>query len=178
MAGVGAGPAGHGETGPAAEYSFELLAMDLGEFLDDHGLAEAVVVGHSMGAVAAYLHAARRPERVGALVLVESPPPFPQTRPIPERPEGPLDYDWRARVDLIKQVNAPGPGWFDELTRIRVPALVVGGGSTSPFPQNQMRAMADQIPAGRFHQLPVGHGVHKEAPEAFVDLLADFLTAA
>ncbi len=59
---------------------------------------------------------------------------------------------------------------------MRVPTLVVGGGPTSPFPQEQMQAMADQIPAGRFHQLPVGHGVHSEAPEAFVDLLTDFLT--
>ncbi|GAA1684836.1 alpha/beta fold hydrolase [Kribbella yunnanensis] len=166
---------GHGETGPADEYSFELLAADLGEFLDEHELVAPVVVGHSMGAVAAYLHAARRPERVGALVLVESPPPFPQARPIPERPSEPLAYDWRARVELIGQVNAPDPGWFGELAGVRVPTLVIGGGPSSPFPQEQMRAMAEQVPGGRFHELAVGHGVHREAPEAFVALLTEFL---
>ncbi len=166
---------GHGETGAAEEYSFELLAADLGEFLDEHGLVAPVVVGHSMGAVAAYLYAARHPERVGALVLVESPPPFPQARPIPERPDEPLTYDWRARVELIGQVNAPDPGWFAELAGVRAPTLVIGGGATSPFPQEQMRAMAEQVPGGRFHELAVGHGVHREAPETFVELLTEFL---
>jgi pimeloyl-ACP methyl ester carboxylesterase len=166
---------GHGETGAADEYSFELLAADLGEFLDEHRLKAPVLVGHSMGAVAAYLHAARRPERVSALVLVESPPPFPQQRPTPEQPDGVMGYDWRARVDLVGQVNAPGSGWFAELTAVRVPTLVIGGGATSPFPQEQMRAMADQVPGGRFHEIAVGHSVHREAPEAFVALLTEFL---
>lgn len=165
---------GHGETGPAAEYSFELLAADLGEFLDEQGLTAPVLVGHSMGAVAAYLHAARQPARVGVLVLAESPPPFPQQRPIPERPGEVLGYDWRARVDLIGQVNSPGAGWFGELAVVRAPTLVIGGGPTSPFPQEQMRAMAEQVPNGRFHELPVGHGVHREAPEEFVALLTEF----
>ncbi|TDD42069.1 alpha/beta hydrolase, partial [Kribbella antibiotica] len=166
---------GHGVTGPADEYSFELLAEDLGEFVEAQGLVRPVVVGHSMGAVAAYLYAARRPERIGALVLVESPPPFAQQRPVPERPEGALGYDWRARVELVGQVNAPGQGWFEELAKIRVPTLVIGGGPTSPFPQGQMRAMAGQVPGGRFCEIAVGHGVHREAPHEFVALLTEFL---
>lgn len=169
---------GHGRTGPADAYTFELLAADLGEFLDARELTAPVLVGHSMGAVATYLHAARRPDRAGPLVLVEPPPPFPQYRPIPERPDGPIEYDWAARVALVGQVNAPGPGWLDELDSIQAPALVVGGGPTSPFPQEQMRAMADRIPRGTFQEIPVGHSVHREAPTEFVAALTAFLRPA
>ena len=101
---------GHGTTGPADAYAFELLAADLDEFLEERVLTAPVVVAHSMGAVAAYLHAARRPDRTGPLVLVEPPPPFPQRRPVPERPDEPLGYDWDARVALVGQVNSPDPG--------------------------------------------------------------------
>lgn len=168
---------GHGETGPADAYGFELLAADLDEFLEAHGLSTPVLVGHSMGAIAAYLHAARRPDRTGPLVLVEPPPPFPQRRPLPERPDGALGYDWGIRVALLGQVNAPDPSWFGELAEIRVPALVLGGGPTSPFPQDQLRAMADRIPRGAFEEIPVGHGIHREAPAAFVAALTKFLDA-
>jgi pimeloyl-ACP methyl ester carboxylesterase len=169
---------GHGTTGPADAYAFELLAADLDEFLEERGLTTPVLIGHSMGAVAAYLHAARRPDRTGPLVLVEPPPPFPQRRPVPERPDGPLGYEWAARVALVGQVNEPGPSWLGELAEIRVPTLVVGGGPTSPFPQDQMRAMADRIPSGSFQEIPVGHGVHREAPTAFLAAVTTFLDTA
>ncbi|WP_328522239.1 alpha/beta fold hydrolase [Kribbella sp. NBC_00359] len=169
---------GHGTTGPAEAYAFELLAADLDEFLEERGLTAPVVVGHSMGAVAAYLHAARRPDRTGPLVLVEPPPPFPQRRPVPERPDEPLGYDWDARVALVGQVNSPDPGWFDELAEIRVPTLVLGGGPTSPFPQDQLRTMADRMPRGSFQEIPVGHSVHREAPTAFLAAVTTFLDTA
>lgn len=166
---------GHGASPRAPEYSFELLATDLVAFLDDHALDRPVIVGHSMGGVAAYLHAARRPERVGALVLEEIPPPFPQQRPLPERPPGDLPYDWNARVQLLAQVNSPGPTWLGELAGISAPTLVLGGGPASPFPQEQLAEVAERIPAGRFVSIPVGHGVHKEDPPAFLAAVRDFL---
>lgn len=166
---------GHGASERAERYSFELLAADLLAFLDSHDLAKPVLVGHSMGGVAAYLLAARHPSRVSALVLEEIPPPFPQQRPIPERPDGPLPYDWTARMDLLAQVNAPAETWLDELGSIPVPTLVLGGGPTSPFPQEQLREVAERLPRGEFVSVPVGHGIHNEDPAAFAHLVRTFL---
>jgi pimeloyl-ACP methyl ester carboxylesterase len=97
---------------------------------------------------------------------------------VPERPDGPLGYDSDARVTLVGQVNAPDPSWLGELAEIQVPALVIGGGPTSPFPQDQMRAMADRMPRGSFQEIPVGHGVHRQAPVAFLAAVTTFLDTA
>ena len=64
------------------------------------------------------------------------------------------------------------------MTEIRVPTLVLGGGPTSPFPQDQLRAMADWMPRGSFQEIPVGHSVHREAPTAFLAALTTFLNTA
>ena len=78
---------GHGTTGPADAYAFELLAADLDEFLEERGLTTPVLIGHSMGAVAAYLHAARRPDRTGPLVLGRATAAVPAAPPRPRAPE-------------------------------------------------------------------------------------------
>jgi proline iminopeptidase len=53
----------------AADWSFELCADDLAAFCTALGIANPVVLGHSMGGFVAILLAARHPEAVGALVL-------------------------------------------------------------------------------------------------------------
>jgi pimeloyl-ACP methyl ester carboxylesterase len=53
----------------AADWSFELCADDLAAFVAALGIADPVVLGHSMGGFVAILLAARHPEAVGALVL-------------------------------------------------------------------------------------------------------------
>ena len=74
--------------------------------------------------------------------------------------------------------TSPVPAGSVGSAEIRVPTLVVGGGPTSPFPQDQMRAMADRIPHGSFQEIPVGHGVHREAPTAFLAAVTTFLDTA
>ena len=49
---------------------------DLDAVLDGLGLEQAALVGHSLAAHMAALYAATRPERVGALVLLNPAPPF------------------------------------------------------------------------------------------------------
>jgi pimeloyl-ACP methyl ester carboxylesterase len=65
---------GHGETGPtrAERYTIPLLAGDLGALLDHLGIERAVLGGLSMGGMIAQSFAARRPERVRALVLANT----------------------------------------------------------------------------------------------------------
>lgn len=71
---------GHGESGrPADGYTPADFTVDALAVLDQLGIERAVVVGHSMGGLHATNIAARHPERVHALVIVDaSPDPLPQ----------------------------------------------------------------------------------------------------
>ena len=70
---------GHGESGrPASGYAPADFTADALAVLDRVGIERAVVVGHSMGGLHSIALAARHPERVGALVIVDaSPEPLP-----------------------------------------------------------------------------------------------------
>lgn len=73
-----------------ARYGIEPLLDDVDELLAALGIGRASVIGHSLGAAAALLLAARRPELVSALVLEDggprdgSPRPAALEREIPE----------------------------------------------------------------------------------------------
>ncbi len=73
---------GHGASdAPEGDYSISLLADDVVWVGRQLALGPSVIVGHSMGAVVALDLAARHPEAVAALVLVDSAPvdPPPET---------------------------------------------------------------------------------------------------
>ena len=71
---------GHGESGrPADGYAPADFVADALAILDRLGIDRAVVVGHSMGGLHSINLAARHPERVQSLVIVDaSPDPLPQ----------------------------------------------------------------------------------------------------
>jgi 3-oxoadipate enol-lactonase len=112
---------------------------------------------------------------VAALVLEETPPPVPRHRPIPDRPPGPLAYDWAVRPAIVGHVNRPDPAWWERLEALTAPTLVVGGGHASPFDQDAIAAVARRIPGARMVSIPVGHGVHVEDPARFVEAVTAFL---
>lgn len=64
---------GHGDSErPASGYAVDDFAADVIAFMDHEGIAEATIVGHSMGSVIAQRVAIDHPERVENLVLVGS----------------------------------------------------------------------------------------------------------
>jgi len=67
---------GHGDSGWSIDSRYHLLdhARDLAELFDALGLERAALVGHSLGGNVATLFAARHPERVRALALVDTGP--------------------------------------------------------------------------------------------------------
>lgn len=73
---------GHGDSdwSPEIDYSATALAGDLDEFIDRLGLTCVVLVGHSLGGIAAMEFASRQHLRVAGLVLVDVGPEM--------RPEG------------------------------------------------------------------------------------------
>jgi pimeloyl-ACP methyl ester carboxylesterase len=62
---------GHGQSIDRGPTSLEVWADDIAGILDREGIARAVLLGHCMGASVAVTFAARHPERLGGLILVE-----------------------------------------------------------------------------------------------------------
>ncbi|EWM64413.1 LOW QUALITY PROTEIN: hydrolase, partial [Micromonospora sp. M42] len=153
------------------------LGRARGGLLDALALTRVTVLGHSSGSVAAHLLARAYPDRVAALVLVEPPPPVPLGLRLPPRPAGPLPYDWAAREAVVAELNAPPPTWWEELTEITAPTLVVAGGPASHLPQHELARMAARIPAARLVTVEAGHAVPAARPAEFAAAVRDFLAA-
>ncbi len=167
---------GHGASGWPRDYSSELMRDDVVGVLDALGLGEVVLVGHSMGGVIAHLVTQARPDRVAALVLEDAPPPFPRTpRPLPERPPGPLPFDWAMLLAVLAETDDPPLRWWPGLSRVTAPTLVVAGGPTSTTPQDRVLEMAAAIPDCTLVTVPVGHHVHVGDPDAFTAAVLDWL---
>lgn len=60
--------------------NYSVMAQDLGEFLDEHGLASASIIGRSVGGKVAMQFALEFSERVDKLVIVDiAPTAYPPT---------------------------------------------------------------------------------------------------
>ncbi len=168
---------GHGASGRASRYSLELMRDDVVALLDRLGLGHVILIGHSLGGIVALLVAQQYPDRVERLVLEDAPPPRPRSRPVPDRPEGPLSFDWAVVPAIVGQLDNPAPAWWDRLSSIRAPTLFVAGGPTSHVPQDQLAEAAMLVPDARLVTIPVGHEVHASSPEEFIAAVRAFLGA-
>ncbi|MEU9117846.1 alpha/beta hydrolase [Streptomyces sp. NPDC048483] len=171
---------GHGHSDWPGEYGFARWRDDAIGFVTALGLGRVTLIGHSLGAVAALLLAADRPELVARLILEEAAPPRPADPPqeVPEAPTGPQSFDWRAKSAVVAERNAPDPLWWDALEKISAPTLVIGGGPTSHIAQEHLAEMADRIPGARLVTIEGGsHHVHEERPGEFLAAVNSFLAA-
>lgn len=64
----------HGQTDNTYEFSYQLMADDLLNYMNDHGIQSASILGHSMGGKVAMLFATQHPERVEDLIVVDIAP--------------------------------------------------------------------------------------------------------
>ena len=95
---------GHGASDPApvsTAYTYDDLAADLEEQLDEAGFERAVLAGASMGAHTAARFALDRPERVAGLVLVT--PAF-----MPGPPDEAALAQWDARAKGLREGGVEG----------------------------------------------------------------------
>lgn len=169
---------GHGESDRPGDYSFETMAADVSRLLDQLGLDQVNLLGHSMGGTVAYLIAEQQPGRIRKLVLEDTPPPSPIGRATPQRPsEEPADFDWAVIPAIFRQLNDPDPAWWDRLGEITAPTLIVSGGATSHVPWDKVAEAAARIPDATIHEIPVGHQIHASRPEEFAEVVLGFLRA-
>ncbi len=61
----------HGQSPHSDDLNYQLLAGDLHQFIQDHGLKSADVIGHSMGGKAAMNFAVKYPDLIEKLVVVD-----------------------------------------------------------------------------------------------------------
>jgi pimeloyl-ACP methyl ester carboxylesterase len=125
---------GHGDSDWRETYPVETWADEVAAVIDAAAGGRAVVAGHSMGGRVAPIAALRHPDRVAALVIVDSALPLPpRFSPPGERP--PRIYatedEALARFRLLPSQPIGDPGRFERIARRSVRA--VDGGWTWKF---------------------------------------------
>lgn len=164
---------GHGDGPRARRYPLEAYEADAVALLDELGLDEVDVIGHSLGAYAAVGLAAAQPQRVRRLVLEDMPTP-------------PLRTSWlrmalllgaanKAVVQAVRQLKRPDPAWWERLDAVTARTLVLSGGPTSHIREEDLRAVVARIPDSRLVTIPVGHRIHSLDPETFAKTVTQFL---
>jgi len=169
---------GHGRSDRPGDYSVELMEGDVVAFLDALGLDQVDLIGHSMGGLVGYLLAGDHPGRVRRLVLEDVAALRPRERAPLARTDGPLPYDWEMVLAIRRQIDQPDPAWLDRPGRITAPTLVIGGGASSPVPQEWVADLAGRIPGARIETIEAGHLIHVTEPEAFTRAALAFLEPA
>jgi pimeloyl-ACP methyl ester carboxylesterase len=193
---------GHGRSAspddPAA-YSEAAALADMAAVLDACGLARAVLVGMSLGGYLSLAFLARHPERVAALVLVDTGPGFKNDA---ARDRWNRDAEGRAAALEDDGLDALGSGpevavsvhdpaglaraargmltqhdghVMASLPAIRVPTLVIVGEQDEPF-RAAADYMAAKIPDAPSVVIPgAGHAANLDQPEAFNAAVRAFL---
>lgn len=166
---------GHGETDWASEYSYRLIADDVIVAMDELGLRDAVVVGHSAGGNVAFLVAMHRTDLVARLVVEDVLPPAPRDRGRPSLPARPSAYDWECIASLMQEVTRYDEWMWAQLHRLPMPTLLVVGGGNSHIPAAELEEVAGRIPDAELARFDVGHFVHRNRPEEFAAVVGAWL---
>jgi len=195
---------GHGRSdypeNPAA-YSEALTVADIAALLDAAGAEKAVIGGLSLGGYMSLAFHRVHPERVRALLIIDTGPGF-------KKDDGPVqtkltvgrtgDRFEREGLDVLKSASrerstvthrdASGLARaargmltqrdarvIEALPDIKVPSLIVVGADDTPF-LAASDYMAAKIPGAQKVVIPAaGHAVNIDQPQAFIDAVLPFL---
>lgn len=180
------------------DFAFFYLAL-----LDDLGVQQAIVMGHSVGGWIAAELATWDPRRVSRLILsapaglrrdgVQQPDLFaadaersaqltyfdptkaPSGVPTPETMEKRLrDRATLARVGWNPYLH--NPRLAGRLFRVTSPTLLIWGANDRLIPPQIGEVWAEKLPDARLRLIPsCGHSINREQPDAVADLVGDFL---
>jgi pimeloyl-ACP methyl ester carboxylesterase len=196
---------GHGRSAGDPLPTIEAMAEWLVGLLDAVGLAEAAIVGHSMGALTAVAMAANHPVRVRTIALIGVSVPMPVAPPLleaaRENPARAIDmlngwgYSEAAQQAGINESGRrlmerarPGVLYRDLLAcneyadglghaaRVRCPALLILGAEDRLTPARAAQDLTDTLPSTRSVILEgSGHALLDERPDEVLGLLAEVL---
>lgn len=184
---------GHGRSGRSGDYALDSFAADLSFVLDELEVAQAEVVGHSLGAHTALRLAMSEPARVRSLVLEEVPPmryglddEIVVTAGFGEKVRGlgallanpmPVIRFDRAVADQVEKAFAlADPAWWDRLSAVSAPTLVISGGTRSFLPTEHLADLSAALPEARLEVIETGHSVHRDRRRKFACVAGEFLS--
>jgi pimeloyl-ACP methyl ester carboxylesterase len=178
---------GHGASSRTPDYPLTGFRDDMLALLDALDIEAAALVGHSLGGHVASLVAQQVPARVTRMVLEE--PGIPARDGAGNGPSGlrftlsaiaglavRRGFDRKAVISVVRQLRAPDPDWWDRLSLITAPTLLISGGPASHIPQQELAEVAALIAASQLVTIPAGHRVHSRDPEQFLAVVLPFLT--
>jgi pimeloyl-ACP methyl ester carboxylesterase len=197
---------GHGQSDypddPSA-YSEALTVGDIAALLDQVGAAKAIVGGLSLGGYMSLAFYRAHPERVSALLIIDTGPGFKKDdarEAWNKRAHDTAERFEQHGLDVLKSASrerssvshrdASGlaraaRGMLTQrdarvieiLPEIKVPSLVVVGADDTPF-LAASDYMAAKIPGAQKAVIPAaGHAVNIDQPQAFIDAVVPFLEA-
>ncbi len=198
---------GHGESDKPLDLSWNAFIGDLEALLDHLGFAGPVMLmGNSLGGTVAFRFAARRPERVRAMVIEEAPVVedadlgfmrawegvFPthaalkaaigerlawSVEPSFRKVDGGWTLAFSASHLADAQRELNGTFWADWLAT-QHPVLLVRGTESRAVDGDVLRDMAVRRPGTQLEVLEAGHVAHHDAAKAFGTSVRSFLETA
>ncbi len=170
---------GHGRSDPTPDYDRAGYVADAALVVEALGLAPAVVLGHSLGGVNAYQLAARRPELVRAVIVVDAPAEFgvrPDIEAWPALPQRSIAPETAlAEMNRSRRLLG-GDHWADWLAGTH-PVLLLHGLESDTLPTALAREMARRRPNTRLIEFAAaGHNIHDDDPEGFALAVASLLS--
>ena len=195
---------GHGQSAypeDAAAYSEALTVADMAALLDAVGAEQAIVGGLSLGGYMSLAFYRAHPERVRALLIIDTGPGFKkdEAREVwNKRAHDTGDRFEREGLEVLKSASrerssvthrdASGLARaargmltqrdarvIESLPDIKVPSLIVVGADDTPF-LAASDYMAAKIPGAQKVVIPAaGHAVNIDQPQAFIDAVLPFL---
>jgi pimeloyl-ACP methyl ester carboxylesterase len=197
---------GHGQSdypGDPSAYSEALTVGDIAAVLDQVGAAKAIVGGLSLGGYMSLAFYRAHPERVRALLIIDTGPGFKKDdarEAWNKRAHDTADRFEQHGLDVLKSASRErssvshrdarglaraARGMLTQrdarvielLPEIKVPSLVVVGADDTPF-LAASDYMAAKIPGAKKVVIPAaGHAVNIDQPRAFIDAVVRFLDA-
>jgi pimeloyl-ACP methyl ester carboxylesterase len=167
---------------PGKAMTIRQYADLLGKVIDDLGLEDPIVVGHSMGTQVVADLASRRPE-LSSIVLI-GPVVNPRERKVVTQARRFLQASWHeplsVKVIAVGAYLFCGIKWFsrilpemmhypieDALPKIHAHTLIIRGEYDAVAPRDWVRRMGELMPSARLWEIPgAAHSVmHKQAEE-------------
>ena len=192
---------GHGASDVSEDYSSSAFAGDLAAVLDELGLEQPILVGHSLGATIALEHAASRGGCMGVVCVDGGLPvalPSMDWEEVEAQMRRPLPRltTWVMKVarigakltfeelkGVVEEHDAKIPDLSRVYDHISCPILMVLGSRADPVPRGEeireavsggVRSLRETRPKVKAEWLPCGHNIPLELPKELADLIVGF----